>query len=171
MQVLFKSWARFVLVVPIVIAQAACERELIGPYDGQRDNPRIAPVIDVCWPISSVCEDRPLTTNEKNRITSLSMNINTAGDPRCSQIRSQAINDVSNDAVRMWTAGPEEYDPDDYYGDRHNVPGITHITANALNSNLELMRTLIHEAAHAIGVTDDGDAAQLEESCLGDYDI
>lgn len=100
------------------------------------------------------------------------MNINANADPRCGQIQNQLMSDSQSEPnnIEMWTDGPPEYDPANYYGDRHNEPGITHLTANAFNSNMELMKTLIHEGAHAIGVTTDSEAAQLEELCLGLYD-
>jgi hypothetical protein len=34
-----------------------------------------------------------------------------------------------------------------------------------------LMKTLIHEAAHAVGVTTDAEADGLEETCAGDWMI
>jgi hypothetical protein len=132
------------------------------------DTLHINAYMDLCWPPSDQCQDRPLTDNEHNRAVLMGQNINTL-DPRCAEIQAQTMMDIDNGMITMWTVGPPEYDPANYYGDRHNAVGLTHLTANAYRSNYELMRTLIHEAAHAVGVTDDGDATQLEETCLGDY--
>ena len=127
--------------------------------------------MDLCWPISSECQHREMTTNEHNRMVSLGMNINTAGDSRCSTIKQKVLDDLTAGNVFVWTVGPSNYDPANYYGDRHNVPNVTHVTALALASNEMLMKTLIHEAAHAIGVTTDEEADGLQETCAGDWMI
>lgn len=73
--------------------------------------------------------------------------------------------------ILVWTVGPASYHPSNYYGDRHNGPGVTHVTSLGMNSNEQLMRTLIHEAAHgALGVSDQV-AEELENACLGDHNI
>lgn len=127
-------------------------------------------VMDMCWPPSADCQHRELNTNEHNRVVSLSMNINVNGDPMCSAIMNQSLSDTYGN-IKMWTDGPTGYEPEDFFGDRHNVPQVTHLTANAFANNSELMRTLIHEACHAIGNGDDDDCARLEEACFGDIDI
>jgi hypothetical protein len=128
--------------------------------------------MDLCWPPSDTCKERALTQTEQNRTHQMAYNINTQGDPRCVTIRNQALADVDAANFRMWYQGPPDYDPTtDYAGDRHNAVAISHITPLSYANNMEFMKTVIHETAHAIWVTDDGTAVQLEEACLGNYDI
>lgn len=129
--------------------------------------------MDLCWPIEGDCKDRELNQNEHNRVTLLSERINVAGDPRCAAIMAQSAQDAQDGKIRMWTEGPTGYDPrvDPYAGDRHNTAGVTHVTPNAWVDNYELMKTLIHEAAHAVGYTSDEDAIALEYACMGTYEI
>lgn len=111
-----------------------------------------------------------MNQNEHNRVVLLSEQINVMGDPRCGSIVEQSAVAARDGNIRMWTEGSTSYNPNDYYGDRHNAVNVTHLTANAFASNYELMRTLIHEAAHAIGVTDDDEALELEYACMGNFE-
>jgi hypothetical protein len=124
-------------------------------------------VMDLCWPPNpGECEHREQNQNENNLIVIQIGLINTF-DPFCAQIQGQLSADVSNGLIAIWTVGPANYSPNDYYGDRHNAPGITHRTALAFSSSEILQSTLIHEAAHAFGVTTDGEATMWENTCRG----
>lgn len=161
----------------------SCERSPMTPERPpvrsiKPDSGHVLRYMDLCWPPSPDCVDRPLTIDEQHRVWQLSYNINSQGSTTCDYIRRWAMADAEASAssgvsqhVFVWTQGTPAYDPANYYGDRHNDPGITHITANALSSNVELMKTLIHEAAHGIGMTDDTEISQYEDECLGLYDI
>ncbi len=123
--------------------------------------------MDLCWPPGTECQHRDITQNELTRISSMISNINVGGGSQCVAIQDLLMSDMYAGRIQVWTAGSSTYDPSNFYGDRHNGPGITHLTSNAFASNCELMRTLIHESAHGIGVTSDPDATQLEDTCLG----
>lgn len=134
-------------------------------------NPQLS--LEGCWPIGGDCEHRVLTTTEANRITTLTQNLNTQADSRCATIQNLLMADMGAEPkqILVWTNGPSTYHPDNYYGDRHNAPGITHITPLGLSTNENLMRTIIHEAAHGVGATTDTEAEELEDLCLGVFDI
>jgi hypothetical protein len=154
-----------------VVAMLSCGRDVAPTSSLERIATPMARYEDLCWPPgTATCQDRPLTTNEGNRATLGTMAINDQGGYMCQQLKEQALTDMGNGSVKMWTVGDASYDPANYDGDRHNSPGVTHLTTNAFRDNSTLMKTLIHEAAHAVGVWDDEDAYTLEEQCLGNID-
>ncbi len=87
------------------------------------------------------------------------------------------MNDANQENTRYW-----ENAPSNYTGDQHPDIGITHLAASAFANNAELMRTLIHEAGHAIYFAGDNSsveeiqknedlAYELEETCMGNPDF
>lgn len=89
--------------------------------------------------------------------------IDENADPRCSTIKAQLSNDLGAGNVRIWTDGGSNC-----WGDRHNGPGVTHISSWATTQSLvEQKNTLIHETAHAIGIGTDLVADSLMTKCFG----
>lgn len=156
-----------VLCSLLALTLGSCERDVTAP-------PRTGPSVPTgprhsvegCWPITAQCVDRPLTDDERSRSLGMIGGINAGADPRCSQIQQQLGADHAAGNIRLWTDGPAEYHPNNYYGDRHNGPGVSHVTQNAFQSNTSLQATLIHETAHAWGWSD-AEANELEQICQG----
>lgn len=109
---------------------------------------------DGCWPISSECQDRALTGGEWNAAYN-AIGLIEGTDAMCFDIRDKAMDDLLLDKIRFWTTGPSGYDPANYYGDRHNVPGVTHVTGVGFATTDDLIETLAHETAHALGYNHD----------------
>lgn len=160
-----------------LLAVVSCYGESPAPTEVRSVDPQTRPYINVCWPPGPGCEDRLLTTNEKNKVTLMGMAIQTAYDPRCEAIQSRIHQDNNQGDTRYWENAPSYY-----FGDQHPEIGITHLTASAFANNAELMKTLIHEAAHAIYfVGDNSDLAEikknedlayeLETTCMGNPDF
>jgi hypothetical protein len=172
-----EGWfATLAIVGSVVVAVASCSHDFSPTLMGERglraDSLHVRRYMDLCWPPSDQCKERSLTQTEYTKSYQLAENINTQADSRCATIKNQAIEDLIYGQFRMWYQGPPDYDPTtNYFGDRHNAVAISHITPLSYGNNMELMKTIIHESAHAIGVTDDGTATQLEEACLGNYDV
>jgi hypothetical protein len=97
---------------------------------------------------------------------SMILDINEYGDFMCGMIKQRLLDDYSAGNIRVWTEGPPDYSPEDNYGDRHNGPGVTHITGLALTTNWNLQATLVHETAHAFGYSD-AHARSFEQMCRG----
>lgn len=160
-----------------LLAVVSCYGESSTPTEIRSVDPHIRPYINLCWPPGPNCEDRLLTTNEKNKVTLMGMAIQTAYDPRCEAVQSRILQDNNEENTRYW-----ENAPSNYSGDQHPDVGITHLTAGAFANNATLMATLIHEAAHALYfVGDNSDpeiawknedlAYELESTCMGNPDF
>ena len=149
-----------------IIATTSC-RDTSAPSPTRFLNRRPHAYMDLCWPIGGDCQHRDITQNENNLIVTQALGINRQAHVLCAAISDQTFADINNNRIWIWTEGPPQYDPDNYRGDRHNAAPLTHLTAQAFVNDEILQRTLIHESAHAIGYTNDGDVAMLEELCLG----
>jgi hypothetical protein len=128
--------------------------------------PSISLSLGGCWPISLTCLDRQITNGEKDQFVRMAAGMSESGDPLCSQIKQALAFDIGVGNVRV-----DLDDTGDLWGDRHNGPGITHITAWALRqSPSEVKKTLIHETAHSLGASE-AKANELMESCYGTFEI
>lgn len=95
-----------------------------------------------CWPPSSTCEHRELTNEEwlqaKNAIDT---HMNPLGGSNCMPIFMQMMDDLGSGTAdtrfRFWT-NPPHNPPIYWFGDRHNVPNITHLTGVAFQGKQEL---------------------------------
>lgn len=160
-------WRRTRLASLTIIATASCH-DAAAPVAVRQLDMEPRPYMDLCWPlVQGQCEHRDITQNENNLIVTQAGYINWLADPFCADLYDQVFADINNHRVFIWTVGTPQYDPTNYSGDRHNGATITHLTARAFTSTEELQRTLIHETAHALGVTTDGEAVMWEETCLG----
>jgi hypothetical protein len=119
-----------------------------------------------CWPISSTCHDRELEGFEVSRGGSAlsAYYHNTWGDADCGRIINLAFERLYNGGARFWTDPPDTLTS----GDSHRTlnPQIMHITQNAWGKgDLEIAKTLIHEASHLLGFNHPT-AYFFEDTCM-----
>jgi hypothetical protein len=112
------------------------------------------------------CFDRAFDWYEDQRVFTQIHNIRDDGGV-CSQLKSRLWQDWSDNNIRYDHSGSTVAGQ---FGDAHNTPGIVHLTMEAFaagNGDIELQYTLIHEAAHRIGISSDPEAYAYEQLCYG----
>ena len=154
---------RLMSVVPallVILLQASCERSMAPTLEQAASS---ASSTEGCWPIGSAqCEHRDLTASECGWLMQLSSAY--ANDGVCGLIKLQAQNDLNNSRVKVQTSG---IGMNNQYGDRHNAPGISHLTSTyGMANNDSARETLFHESAHGYNPNwEDYEIDILAEAC------